>query len=310
MLPLHVGLCLPLPIPSSIIALPTQKLTIYLTLKLTTHMLPYPKTHQKLTTHMLPYPKTQQKTHNPHATLPFPKKHTCCETMSSPSKVVRWECGACAYTNEDAKRCIYLACQARHPVRYAIVAGAAVAATARTTRVDRCKQAHVAALATAAPPIAREAATSAYVAIGRAAPTAAYGPPAVAESAAMHPGRAPRLGRDSASVVACLVNTMVDIVGTSTSDRGCNCSHHTCCGMQLQVGSKVCFRQERLIYCKGQEEDVLAVYVVGDNMMTCKVGFLLHHLAVRANVYNGLYACIVSIYSDRSTNVLKKKGFW
>ncbi len=51
MLPLHVGWCLPLPIPSSNIALPTQKLTSYPTLKLTTHM--------------LPDPKTQQKTHNP-----------------------------------------------------------------------------------------------------------------------------------------------------------------------------------------------------------------------------------------------------
>jgi hypothetical protein len=75
-LPLHVGWCLPLPIPSSNIALPTQKLTSYSTLKLTTHTLPYPKTQQKthnpqqptcyftqklnkkLTTHMLPFPKT------------------------------------------------------------------------------------------------------------------------------------------------------------------------------------------------------------------------------------------------------------
>jgi hypothetical protein len=56
MLPLHVGWCLPQPIPSSKIVLPTQKLTSYLTLKLTTHM--------------LPYPKTQQKTQIPQATLP------------------------------------------------------------------------------------------------------------------------------------------------------------------------------------------------------------------------------------------------
>jgi hypothetical protein len=77
---------------------------------------------------------------------------------------------------------------------------------------------------------------------------------------------------------------MVDIVGTSAKDRGCNCPHHTCCGMQLQVGSKVCFCQEQSIYCEGWEEDALAVYVVGDNMMMRKVGFLPHHLAVRANV--------------------------
>ncbi len=106
MLLLHVGWCLPLPIPSSKISLPTQKLTSYPTLKLTIHM--------------LPYPKTQPKTHSPHASLPknstknsqptcYPyQKHTR-ETMSSPSKVVGWECGACAYTNKDATCCNCLA---------------------------------------------------------------------------------------------------------------------------------------------------------------------------------------------------------
>ena len=69
--------------------------------------------------------------------------------------------------------------------------------------------------------------------------------------------------------------------------------------MQLQVGSKVCFRRERLIYREGREEDVLVVYVVGDRTMTCKVGFLPQNLAVRANDYDGLYARIISIYSNR-----------
>jgi hypothetical protein len=90
---------------------------------------------QKLTTHMLPYPKNHQKSHNSHAALP---NHTC-ETMSSPSKVAAWECGVCVYTNKDTMHCICLACQARRPVGFAIVAGAAAAATARTTRVDRHK---------------------------------------------------------------------------------------------------------------------------------------------------------------------------
>ena len=61
--------------------------------------------------------------------------------MSSPYKVVGWECGTCAYTNKDAACHNCLACQARRPVHYAIVASATAAATARTTRVDRCDQA-------------------------------------------------------------------------------------------------------------------------------------------------------------------------
>jgi hypothetical protein len=70
----------------------------------------------------------------------------------------------------------------RRPVRYAIVAGATAAALASTMRVDYCKQARAATLAIAAPAVAGEA------------PTAANGPPAVAESAAIPPVRAPQLG--------------------------------------------------------------------------------------------------------------------
>jgi hypothetical protein len=55
---------------------------------------------------------------------------------------------------------------------------------------------------------------------------------------------------------------------------------------------------------------VLAVYVVGDCTMTCKVGFLPQHLAVRADAYDGLYARIISVYYDRCTNVLKRERFW
>jgi hypothetical protein len=270
---------------------------------------------------MLPYPKTQPKTHNPHATLPknsnknsqpthYPSPKHTCEMMSSPPEVVGWECGTCAYTNKDATHHDCLVCQTRHPVRYDIVAGASAAATARTTRVDHCEQACISALATAGSIVAGEAATSANGAVAGETPNAAYRPPAVAFSAAMHHGRAPQLGGNRASVVACLVSTMVYIVGIFAKDRGCNCPFHACCGMQLQVGSEVCFCREQLIYPKGWEKDVLAVYGVGDGTMTCKVGFLPSHLAVRADAYDGLYANIISIYSNNCTNVLKREKFW
>ena len=64
-------------------------------------------------------------------------------------------------------------------------------------------------------------------------PMPPYGLPAVVGSATMHHGRAPQLRGNCASVVICLVNTMVNIVGTSAKDRGRNCPFHTCCGMQL-----------------------------------------------------------------------------
>jgi hypothetical protein len=184
--------------------------------------------------------------------------------MSSPSKVVRWECGACTYTNKDAACHDCLACQARCPVCYAIVAGAMAAAMARTARVDHCDQARVAALPTAGPVVAGEGATSGNGAFHGEGHNATYGPPAVAGNVDISHGRAPQLGGDHASVVARLVDMMVDIVGTNANNRGHNCPFHDCCGMQLQVSSKVCFRRERLIYCEGWEEDVCVCVCVLD----------------------------------------------
>jgi hypothetical protein len=159
-------------------------------------------------------------------------------------------------------------------------------------------------------PVAGEGATSGNGAVNGEGHNATYGPPAVLGNAAIHHRRAPQLGGNRASIVACLVNTMVNIVGTNTNNMGRNCPFHNCCGMQLQVGSKVCFRRERLIYHEGQEVDELTVYIVGDCTMTCKIGFLPHHLAVRADAYDGLYARIISVYSNHCTNVLKREKFW
>jgi hypothetical protein len=142
--------------------------------------------------------------------------------MSSPPEVVRWECGTCAYTNKNSTCHECLACQTRSLVRYAIVASATEAMTARIIRVDCCKQACIAALATAGPVVYGEAATSANGTVAGEAPNAANRPPAVAGSAAMHRGWAPQVGGNGASIAACLVSTMVDIVGTSAKDRGCN----------------------------------------------------------------------------------------
>jgi hypothetical protein len=195
-------------------ALNTQKLTSYPTRNSQPTCYPAQKLNKKLTSHM----------------LPFPKKHTC-ETMLSPSEVVGWECGACAYTKGDGTRHNCLACQARRPVRYVIVAGAKAAATAKTTRVDYCNQACITVLPTAGPVLAKEAANSANEAVTGEGSNAAYGTPAVAGSATIHHGRAPQLGGDHARIVARLVKTMVDIVGTSAKDRGYNCPFHNCCGM-------------------------------------------------------------------------------
>ncbi len=110
--------------------------------------------------------------------------------MSSPYKVGGWECGTCTYTNKDAAHRDCLACQARCPVCYAIVAGAKAAATARTMRVDHCDQACIAVLPTAGPVVAGEGATSSNGIIDGEGHNATYGPPDVAGNAAIHHGQA------------------------------------------------------------------------------------------------------------------------
>jgi len=100
---------------------------------------------------------------------------------------------------------------------------------------------------------------------------------------------APRSVVDHALLVERLRGTMIDIVGTETNENGRSCHAHKVCGAQLVPGSKVRIRKETYISpTTGYKEDCLVAYVVGDGMITCKVGYLPRHLATRrADDYNG-----------------------
>ena len=69
----------------------------------------------------------------------------------APSKEAVWECGACTFTNEDVQRHDCQMCMTERPLRYAILPGAAGAASARMMTVNRRKQARIAASAAVAP---------------------------------------------------------------------------------------------------------------------------------------------------------------
>jgi hypothetical protein len=112
------------------------------------------------------------------------------------------------------------------------------------------------------------------------------------------------------TVIAQLIHTLVDIVGMGANNRGCCCIRHKTCQMQVKVGTKVMVRWEKVVYQdQGQEEDAIAVFLVANGIMTCKVGFLPAHLAKRAQDYDGLIARVISIYSDRCNNVVKRQRF-
>ena len=139
----------------------------------------------------------------------------------APSKMVAWECGACTFTNKDMQRLDCQMCKTAHPLHYAIVAGAAGAATVRMTTVNRREQARIASLAADVP-----------AAVAEPAPAVAEEEPAVAEEQPADPD-----DRARATALTCILNTMVDIVGTSAEDRWRSCSRHTCCGHQIKKGS-------------------------------------------------------------------------
>ena len=106
-----------------------------------------------------------------------------------------------------------------------------------------------------------------------------------------------------------LVGTLVDVVGTTANNKGRSCPRHSCCGSQVVERSTVVFRHEQLVFRDQREEDVITVYLISHGVMTCKVGFLPAHLNHRARDYNGLVAHVVSVYSDRCTNLVKRQKF-
>jgi hypothetical protein len=116
------------------------------------------------------------------------------------------------------------------------------------------------------------------------------------------------LNRDT--VFARLVSTLVDIVGTGVHNRGQSCIRHETCGMQVEVGTKVMFRWEKVVYRDQEEEDAVAVFLVTNGTITCKVGFSPAHLARHAQDYDGLIAHVISVYSDLCTNVVKLQKVW
>ena len=213
--------------------------------------------------------------------------------MASPSKMIGWECGACSYTNDDCMRRNCPMCMTERPKSYFIMPGASVLATARTTTADCCKQARLAVLRDgvedAPPPVDEEP-------IAEGVPVVP-----VQEAVAAMPSWQIALER--------LVGTLVNVVGTTANNRGRSCPRYSCCGLQVAEKSTVMFRREQMVFCDQQEEDVIAVYLISHDVMRCKVGFLHTHLNLRARDYEGLVARVVSVYSDRSTNVVKRQKF-
>ena len=194
--------------------------------------------------------------------------------MPSPLRQVAWECGDCAATNRGSEQLPCSYCRAENPRRYEILSGSAPAATARTTYVSRTEQHDIV-----------RAVSEARVAV------------------------LPRPVVDRSLLSERLMGTMVDIVGTETNENGRSCHAHEVCGEQLVPGSKVRIRRETYISpTTGDEEDSLVAYVVGNGVMTCKVGYLPRHLAIRrADNYDGMYARVVKVYSTRSQNNTKRQ---
>jgi hypothetical protein len=194
--------------------------------------------------------------------------------MPSPLRQVAWECGDCATTNRGRELLPCSYSSAENPCRYEILSGSAPAATARKTYVMRTEQHDIV-----------RAASEARVAV------------------------IPRPIVDRALLAERLMGTKVDIVGTETDENGRTCHAHDVCGSQLVPRSKVRIQKETVTSpTAGNEKDCLIAYIVGDGVMTCRVGYLPRHLAIRrASDYDGMYARVIGMYSPRSLNIKKRE---
>ena len=170
--------------------------------------------------------------------------------------------------------------------------------------VNCCKQACVAASAASA------AAAAAVMAIDAIAPAADTGEAAVILRPLMPVAVTNHGMQNRGTVVAWLVLALADIVGTGASNRGRSRIRHEACGMQVGVGTKVMFRWEKVVYRDLEEEDTVTVFLIVNDTLMCKVGFLPAHLARRVQDCDGLIARVISVYSDRCTNVVKQQKFW
>ena len=73
-------------------------------------------------------------------------------------------------------------------------------------------------------------------------------------------------------MIPSLIGSSVDVVGTTDSQRGCQCDKHYVCVEALVIGSHVCFRKARFSWREGVVEDVLEVNSLFDGK-DCKVGY-------------------------------------
>jgi hypothetical protein len=68
--------------------------------------------------------------------------------------------------------------------------------------------------------------------------------------------------------------------------------------------------KEKMRYRGDEEEDVLAVYVIAGGVVSCKVGFLPQHLALRrANDYDGLVLCVWEVYTEQCKSIVRCNKF-
>ncbi len=71
-------------------------------------------------------------------------------------------------------------------------------------------------------------------------------------------------------------------------------------------GMKVKVIKDGMRYRGDNQDDVLAVYLISDGVVGCKVRFLAQHSAVtRVDDYNGLIIHVVKVYLERCNSIVK-----
>ena len=101
--------------------------------------------------------------------------------------------------------------------------------------------------------------------------------------------------------------TIIEMVRTTVSDRGCSCEEHEACGSILTAGVVVQLQKFQVVVDE-KEENTIAVYWVTDGVDRCHIGFLPCHMTRHDNAYNDLLAQVADVFTQLRVSPTKRKN--
>ena len=101
----------------------------------------------------------------------------------------------------------------------------------------------------------------------------------------------------------------VKIVGTNLASQGRQCKEHNICGSIVAEDIVICLRRVQVIV-NGKEESAIGAFHVSDGIDRCRIGFLQRHLVKHWEMYEGVLAQVIDIYSEDSESATSQRKYY